>query len=328
MADQRVQDPSKATSRIEEAMGILKALGMPPKQTQKRSALTLLALLDLRPKTPWSRASAPLKGVTQMMGFFKEHYGWEYAPNTREVVRRQTLHQFLEAGLVEINPDRPDRPTNSGKTVYQVQPVVLELLRTFGTAEWPKRLRTYLAKAGTLREQYAQARAMRLIPVTTAAGEVLTLSPGGQNEIIKDVLLEFCPRFTPNGLLLYVGDTQAKWAKFEAPALAALGVEVETHGKMPDVVVHHREKGWLVLIEAVTSHGPVDPKRRRELKELFKGSHAGLVFVTAFKNRRAMTEYLPDISWETEVWVADAPDHLIHFNGERFLGPYEEKTGS
>ncbi len=109
----------------------------------------------------------------------------------------------------------------------------------------------------------------------------------------------------------------------DSDALRELRVEVEKHGKMPDVVVHYIEKNWLVLIEAVTSHGPINPKRRQELKELFNLSIAGLVYVTAFLNRRTMMKYLDEISWETEVWVADAPTHIIHFNGERFLGPYD-----
>jgi hypothetical protein len=92
---------------------------------------------------------------------------------------------------------------------------------------------------------------------------------------------------------------------------------------MPDVVIHHTEKGWLLLIEAVTSHGPIDPKRRGELKRLFGASKAGLVFVTAFLTRKAMLPYLDELSWETEVWVAESPTHMIHFNGKRFLGPYE-----
>ena len=91
---------------------------------------------------------------------------------------------------------------------------------------------------------------------------------------------------------------------------------------MPDVVVYFPDKNWLVLIEAVTSHGPVNPKRLTELKTLFAGSEAGMVFVTAFLNRRGLHKYLGDVAWETEVWVADSPDHMIHFNGERFLGPY------
>jgi len=115
---------------------------------------------------------------------------------------------------------------------------------------------------------------------------------------------------------------------FDESLLESVGVTIHAHGKMPDVIIFIEEKNWLVLIEAVISHGPVNPKRRNELKTLFKDSKAGLVFVTAFLDRRAMVKYLNDISWETEVWVADAPTHLIHFNGERFLGPYEEERQS
>ena len=151
----------------------------------------------------------------------------------------------------------------------------------------------------------------------------MTLSPGGQNILVKKIIDEFAARFTPNGQLVYVGDTDRKFAHFDETLLAVLNVKIEAHGKMPDVIVYHRARNWLVLIEAVTSHGPVNPKRRDELTELFRDSTAGLVFVSAFLTRKAMVEYLGDISWETEVWVAEAPSHLIHFNGERFLGPYE-----
>lgn len=149
-----------------------------------------------------------------------------------------------------------------------------------------------------------------------------TLSPGGQNVLVEQIINEFAPRFTPEGTLIYVGDTDEKFAHFDKQGLSALGVEMDTHGKMPDVIVHYTKRNWLVLIEAVTSHGPVNPKRKVELETLFKGSRAGIVFVTAFLSRKAMLEYLPEISWETEVWIADSPSHLIHFNGERFLGPY------
>ncbi len=141
--------------------------------------------------------------------------------------------------------------------------------------------------------------------------------------LIVKIIKEFCPNFTPGGQVLYVGDADEKWAVFDERKLSALGAEFDVHGKMPDVVVYQPEKNWLILIEAVTSHGPVNPKRRAELKNLFAGANAGLVFVTAFPSRKTMMRYLSEIAWETEVWTADAPEHLIHFNGERFLGPYE-----
>jgi hypothetical protein len=317
-------DPVKVKKRIEEAIAIISALGLPPAQQQERSALTLLAILNLPPDAPWSKASAPLMGITPIMDWFAEHYGKRYAPNSRETVRRQTVHQFIEAGILVANPDDPSRPVNSGKNVYQIEAGALELIRTYGTKEWDKNLRTWLTSVETLKARYAKERKMNRIPLTLSTGEKIDLSPGGQNILVKQIIDEFCQRFTPGGKPIYIGDTDTKWAYFDADTLAALGVTIDAHGKMPDVVIYHVEKNWLVLIEAVTSHGPVDGKRRDELKRLFKGCKAGLVFVTTFLDRAAMVKYLGDISWETEVWVADAPSHLIHFNGERFLGPYND----
>jgi hypothetical protein len=315
------QEPEE---RIREALAILSYLGFPGQQQNERSALTLLSLLGLKPDTNWEDATDPLMGITPMMDFFRDHYHKRYAPNTRETVRRQTVHQFLQAALIVANPDKPSRPTNSPKAVYRIEPSVLKLLRGFGKPGWEGHLQGYLRTVKTLKRLYARERDMRRLPVKLADGQEIRLSPGGQNVLVKKIVDDFCPLFTPGGRIIYVGDTQQKWAYFDAGALAALGIEIEEHGKMPDVVVHHREKNWLVLIEAVTSHGPVNPKRRQELNELFSGSTAGLVFVTAFSDRRAMLRYLNDISWETEVWIAESPTHLIHFNGERFLGPYEE----
>jgi adenine-specific DNA-methyltransferase len=315
-------DPVAAKRRIEEALAVLEHIGLPREQQNERSALTLLALLDLTPKKTWAEATSPLIGITPMMRFFEQQYGKAYAPNTRETVRRFTVHQFLDAGVVLENPDEPARPTNSPKAVYQVEPGILAVLRAFGSAGWDSALATWLASAETLRARYAKERAMTRVPVVVTPGHEVKLSPGAHNDLVKAIIEEFCPRFTPGGRVLYVGDTGEKWAYFEREALAALGVTVGEHGKMPDVLVHHTSANWLVLVEAVTSHGPVSPKRRAELHSLFKASSAGLVFVTAFADRRAMTKYLGDISWETEVWIADAPSHMIHFNGERFLGPY------
>ena len=155
----------------------------PRAQQNERSALTLLALLDLTPEMPWSAATAPLRGITPMMEFFALHYGKQYKPNTRETVRRQTVHQFLDAGLIVANPDNMERPINSPKAVYQIDQATLELLRTYGTEQWEQHLRTYLASAATLQQKYSQARQMQRIPVTLHSGVSFKLSPGGQNAI-------------------------------------------------------------------------------------------------------------------------------------------------
>ncbi|HZL00869.1 MAG TPA: BsuBI/PstI family type II restriction endonuclease [Caulobacteraceae bacterium] len=303
---------------------ILSDLGLPRAQRNERSALTLLALLDLRPGRDWSAADAPLMGITPIMDWTREHYGADYAPNTRETFRRQTMHQFVQAGIAQYNPDNPSRPVNSPRAVYQISPEALTLLRTYGSEEWDTALAAYLKLWKTLAERYGRARELQRVPIQVAEGQTIHLSPGDHSELIRAIIDEFAPRFAPGGVLIYVGDTGAKMGYFDRERLAALGVNVDSHGKMPDVVIHYTKEDWLLLIESVTSHGPVDAKRHEELMRLFAGSTAGIVYVTAFPTRAAMSRYLGEIAWETEVWVADAPTHLIHFNGERFLGPYGE----
>jgi adenine-specific DNA-methyltransferase len=317
-------DPLMTHQRIQEAQAVLKALGLPKPQTNERSALTLLALLNLTANRSWSDIESPLMGITPMMQFMAQEYGKRYAPNSRETVRRQSIHQFVAAGVALINPDDSGRPTNSGDTVYQVPPILIEVLKTYASDDWDESIAKWRSSAPVLVERWERERAMSMIPVTLPDGTEVTLSAGGQNPLIKEVVHEFCPRFAPGSQVLYVGDAGDKFAVWKHEELSKLNVEVDEHGKMPDVVVHDPERGWLLLIEAVTSHGPMDAKRREELSQLFKGSTAGLVYVTAFLDKKTLAKYLPVISWETEVWMSEAPTHLIHFNGSRFLGPYDE----
>jgi len=310
------------TNNIKAVHRVIISLGLPRAQQNERSALSLLALLNLTPGKAWADAENPLVGITPIMDWAREHYGKEYAPNTRETFRRQTMHQFCDAGVALYNPDKPDRPVNSPKAVYQIEPAALTLLRTFGTSQWHDNLAAYLAERETLVAKYAMEREQNRIPVEIAPGKEITLSPGEHSELIRAIIEDFATRFAPGSVLIYAGDTGEKLGYFDAALLAELGVGVDSHGKMPDVVLHFTEKNWLLLVESVTSHGPVDGKRHAELAKLFAGSTAGLVYVTAFPNRSIMGRYLGEIAWETEVWVADAPSHLIHFNGERFLGPY------
>lgn len=309
-------------SKIDEALTILKALDLPIAQQNERSALCLLALCDMQPTRTWDQSLQPLMGITPMMEWFKTHYQKEYAPNSRETVRRFTMHQFVAAGIALYNPDKPNRPVNSPKAVYQIAPEALELIRLYGTGKWAETLHSFLQQRETLAQRYAQERAMAQIPVCLSDGQCIELSPGVHSELIRDIVEGFAPRFAPGSVLVYAGDTGDKWGYFDKKLQASLGVTVDTHGKMPDVVLYSAAKNWLFLVESVTSHGPVDGKRHAELTALFAGVTAGLVYVTAFPTRSIMSRYLPEIAWETEVWVADAPTHLIHFNGDRFLGPH------
>ena len=323
----KTKQPGLAKARgakLRDAIAILKALGFGARQSNEVAAYSFLALLDLKPTQPWAEAAEPLRGITPIIDFVAESYGVRYAPNTRETIRDEAVKYFVEAGMLKRNPDDPNRPTNSGKTVYQIEPTALGLFRSFGGLEWSRKMKAYLSERERIRNDLLRERKLSRIPVRLPSGEAITISPGGQNPLIKTVIEEFCPCFVPGGMIVYIGDAEDKFLHLDVDYLRQLGVEIPAPAKMPDVVVHDTKRNWLLLIEAVTSAGPVDGKRRKELKELFSGCKAGLVFVTAFSTRDVMRSFLTQISWETEVWVAEDPEHMIHFNGERFLGPYPD----
>ena len=313
----------KAKKRIAEAIDILGQFGLPSAQINERTAYCLLALLNVTPNKTWRNSESPLVGITPMMDFAREHYSKDYAPNTRETFRRFSMHQMVQAGIALYNPDKPDRPTNSPKAVYQISPAAIAVIKSYGGRKWTENLAAFKSTASTLAAQYAKERQMDMVQVKVRSGSQVTLSPGKHNELIRAIIEEMAPRFLPGATLVYIGDTGEKWVFFDKELAAQIGLSVEEHGKMPDVVLWLSDKKWLVLVESVTSHGPVDSKRRIELAELFASAKGDNVYISAFPDKRTFARFAPDVAWETETWVADNPTHMVHFNGDKFLGPYK-----
>lgn len=314
---------NQTEKRIVEAIDILGQFGLPRAQINERTAYCLLALLNITPDKAWGEAGSPLVGITPMMDFAREYYGKDYAPNTRETFRRFSMHQMVQAGIALYNPDMPDRPTNSPKAVYQISPAAFDVIKAYGSRDWTGKLAAFKSMASTLTAQYAKERLMDMVKVKIRKDLQVSLSPGKHNELIRAIIEDMVPRFIPGSTLVYIGDTGEKWGFFDDVLSARLGFSVEVHGKMPDVILWQEEKNWLVLVESVTSHGPVDSKRYIELSELFSSVHADKVFISAFPDKRTFARFASDVAWETEVWVSDNPTHMVHFNGDKFIGPYK-----
>lgn len=307
--------------RLAEAQAILAALGMPKPQQNPNAVYTFLAFANVGPRVPWSSAAAPRLTPHDVIAFAQSGYGKIYAENTRETIRRQAIHQFVQGGILTRNPDEPGLSTNSPRTHYALTVEVLEAIRAFGTPGFDAAAAKFrAAQAGGLAERYAKPR--RSSNVTVALdGAAIVLSPGAHNRLQAQIVEQFIPRFAPGGRVLYLGDTDHKSKHVDEARLGVVGVAVTKHDKLPDVVVHDEKRDWLFLIEAVTSHGPVSAKRHVELEEMLAPSLVGRVYVSAFPSFREFNKYSAKIAWETEVWIADSPDHMLHFNGDRFIGP-------
>lgn len=321
----------KRAEKLSQAKLILKSLGMPDKQSNDRSGWVFLALANITPNDNWSSVTAPLLPTVDIMQFIREHYGMDYKPNSRETIRRQTLHQFEQGRIVDRNRDNPKRPTNSKNNNYSLNQPILNILKSFPTGSWQDQIDVWTSELGTLKEKYAQARDLVKIPIKMPDGNEIHLTPGKHNKLHADIIHEFCARFIgESGMVLYIGDTGSsgssggKMMIYEAEILDKLGIPEMSHAKLPDIVVYDKKNHWLFLIEAVTSHGPVSPKRWEELQQMLSNSSCDPIYVTAFPDKNTFKKYVADVAWETEVWIADNPDHMVHFNGHKFFGPYKE----
>ena len=302
--------------KINEARELLKMLGMPKTQQADICCYVLLAMAGIKPDTLWKDAGNEWIRIHDIIQFANTYYGSTYAENSRETFRKQALHHFRNAALVEDN----GKATNSPNYRYRFTEETLQMVRTFQTSEWQKSVSRFLEYHEKLVDMYASKKKMTMMPVRINGAD-FQFSIGRHNELQKAIIQEFAPRFAPNSECLYVGDTIEKDLVKNVDKLKELGFEITLHDKMPDVVLYREDKDWIYFVESVTSVGPMDAKRILEITEMTKCVAAGKIFVTAFLDFKTYKRFSENLAWETEVWIAEMPEHMIHLNGDKFLGP-------
>ena len=302
--------------KIEETREFLDQIGMPKAQQADICCYVILAMAGIKPDMQWKEATNEWIRIHDIIQFANSNYGTTYAENSRETFRKQALHHFRTAALVEDN----GKATNSPNYRYRLTKETFQLLRVRDTIEWEVSLRRFQHYHPSLVETYASKRKMIMMPVKIN-GQDFSFSPGKHNELQKAIIEEFAPRFAPDSECLYVGDTIEKDLVKNVEKLTKLGFEITLHDKMPDVVLYREDKDWLYFVESVTSVGPMDPKRILEITEMTKDVTAGKIFVTAFPDFKTYKKFSEKLAWETEVWIAEMPEHMIHLDGDKFLGP-------
>ena len=307
---------SLSMDKLETIKKLLADVGMPDKQQSDLCALTMLGLANLKEGDSFKKASNNWIRIHDVIQFINDNYGVTYAENSRETFRKQAMHHFRNAALIEDN----GKATNSPNYRYRITSEFLNVLKSIGTKKENLSLQNFLSVHEKLVDTYASKKTMPMMPVKINNVDYV-LSPGSHNELQKAILEEFAPRFAPNSECLYVGDTTNKDLVKNVNKLSELGFEITLHDKMPDVVLYRADNNWLYFIEAVDSVGPMSPERVIDIQRMTKNVNCGKIFVTAFLDFKKYKRFSEQLAWETEVWIAEMPDHMIHLNGDKFLGP-------
>lgn len=301
----------------------LAALGVPKAQMTDICCFSLLSLAGIGKNDSFRSAMSGWMRIHDIIAFTNANYRAKrtaYAENSRETFRKQAMHHFRNAAFVEDN----GKATNSPDYRYRVTDEMLEVLKACGTKALKGRVEAFLEGHETLKSLHASKRILRKIPVSVNGGR-LQLTSGSHNELQKKIIEDFAARFAPASRCLYVGDTADKILVMDEDGLSKIGIEVTAHDKMPDVILYRPDRGWVYFVEAVTSVGPMSPERVLDIQRMCKGKDVGFVYVTAFENFAVFRRFVDKLAWDTEVWIADAPDHMIHLNGDRFMGPRKNR---
>jgi type II restriction enzyme len=320
--------------KVAEALEILSALGIPmnglTQRRKEKMAKAFMAVADVKPSTPWSAAkdnhAQHQLQSRQIITFLNTYWEETISPGSYDDIRRKDLALPVAGHIVLKSAKNPDANTNDGTRGFAIDPAAGAVIRTFGTRRWPAALKAFNLNRPTLAAQLKRDRDLARIPVQLNGQTRLDFSPGKHSELQKSIIEVFLPIFGFGAQVLYVGDTAKKDLFLDAAGLKKLYFFELAHDALPDVVAYCQDRNWLYLIEAVTTANPITELRRKALLQAASTCSADIILVTAFPDRSIYRKFAHAIAWETEVWIADAPEHMIHFNGDKFLGPYKQKA--
>lgn len=317
--------PTKVKNLVFNILDVFQLIGIPVDNTDRKLERMAKACLAVgKIKKDFSEACSFEDGFTRtrdIIAFENEYLGEDISSGSYDDIRRQDLKLLVEAGIIVNSSSTEEQATNNPSRGYGLSTSFANLLHSFGSSRWEILLNEFRKETKSLKEELERRRDLQKVPVTLPNGKTIVLSYGEHNNLQKAIIEVFLPLFGLGAEVLYVGDTKDKFLHLEKAELEKIKFFTLEHEELPDVVAYSREKNLLYLIEAYHSTGEWDEIRVRKVKRKLEesGCTANIIFFTAFENKNIFKQKAKDIAWETEVWIADSPEHLVHFNGYKFL---------
>ena len=317
--------PTKVKNLVFNILDVFQLIGIPVDNTDRKLERMAKACLAVgKIKKDFSEACSFEDGFTRtrdIIAFENEYLGEDISSGSYDDIRRQGLKLLVEAGIIVNSSSTEEQATNNPSRGYGLSTSFANLLHSFGSSRWEILLNEFRKETKSLKEELERRRDLQKVPVTLPNGKTIVLSYGEHNNLQKAIIEVFLPLFGFGAEVLYVGDTKDKFLHLEKAELEKIKFFTLEHEELPDVVAYSREKNLLYLIEAYHSTGEWDEIRVRKVKRKLEesGCTANIIFFTAFENKNIFKQKAKDIAWETEVWIADSPEHLVHFNGYKFL---------
>ncbi len=313
----------KVRNLIFSMLDILGEVGIPLNGTPRRlekMAMACIAVGDIKSGFKEAKSASDNHFLTtrEIIIYENANFGENISSGSYDDLRRKDLLLPVQARIVLNSSSFDQQATNNPTRGYALNPFC-RLDKRLWYKKWKKKLLLYKKQVELLKDELERKRDLEKIPVRLPSGIRLELSAGEHNTLQKDIVEDFLARFGMGAEVLYIGDTTDKYLYMNKEVLTKIGFFTLEHEELPDIVAYCHEENLLFLIEAVHSAGPMSEIRVMKLKKQLDKCTATPVFVTVFSDKRAFRKWVTEIAWETEVWIAESPEHMIHFNGHKFL---------
>ncbi len=314
---------------INEALDILESVGIPFEDKTEKAlqsmAMCFMAVAGITKSWKQAKSLKENRHLTtrEIIKFINENYEEKISSGSYDDIRRKHLKLLVLGDLIINSGKNPNAATNDPTRGYSLDTEFKSFIKFYNTKDWEIKLKLFVKNKTPLAEILERKRNIEKIPVKLPGNKIIELSKGEHNQLQREIIEEFLPRFAKGCEVLYIGDTSKKILHIEKEKLNDLKFFKLSNDELPDIIAYNKSKNWLYLIEAVNSSGPMTEIRVLELKKMLKDCTAFLIFITTFISKTECKKWILDIAWESEIWTADNPDHVIHLNGDKFFGPYK-----
>ena len=315
-----------AYSVLDDAADILKSIGMPERLYNPRCVMALAACAEITEKSKWRHASEAYHGTHDIISFINRNFPNKanldtkgYQENSRETFRDETLKPWISAGILEA---RYGLASNLKDNAYRLTAQFVALIRTYGTERWLEELEVYKSIHPSYETLLKQVKDLDPGYSVNYNGLVFTLDRSPHNKLQKAILDVFAKYFASGAELLYIGDTSDRMLRKNDNRLSELGINVFSKSTcIPDIILYDEKHNRILFIEAYNSVGEFTYDR---VKDILACCHCKpgteVAFITAFATMKKALQVINNIAWDTDIWVAEYETHLIHKNGDKFIG--------
>lgn len=297
---------------------ILNEIGFPQKNITDITSICVLALYDTKPRSHLIKNYTSLAQgarIRDILDYSRTDLGKNYAENTRETVRKHSLKYLVDSGMVIQNADDPNRVTNSGLNNYILSDSFKKLLDAYlsNNTEY-NIIKNEFVDSVTIerRDNIEKLKKKPVIINSPILDRELILSPGDHNIIEKFIVEDIFPKIAPNFQLVYIGDTKSKNLFIDYDICKTIGLTIDVHTKIPDVIGYDDTTKTIILFEAVASSGPIDDLRKKELLEIFQHWTGKLIFGTAFLSSKLFQSFSTTIACGTTAYIIESRKKITY----------------